>query len=202
MTGTDAFGRIDWFKAALGDVANLILHMRAQAVPSMQARSEPRVSGSKERTTAPLSVDPLDEADDLWGRVCSLAIDYADRSGSWRSLPDVIDRQWLVPASAEFTVAGFSSQDPDRVYSDVLVVVRYLREHAFTLAVNAEYQIPVDELVAEIHRARARYPEAPQHRSHRHQCPKCRRHGVVPVYSRTGELEALQCERCSSRRSF
>lgn len=201
MTGTDAFGRIDWLKAALGDVANLILHMRAQAVPSMQARAEPRVSGSKERTTAPLSVDPLDEADDLWGRVCSLAIDYADRSGSWQSLPDVIDRQWLVAASAEFTVAGFATQDPDRIYADIVAVTRYLRDHAYSLALNTEYTVPVDDLVAEIRSAHARYPEAPDRR-HRHRCPKCGKHGVVAVYSESGEIRALSCELCGAKRDF
>ncbi|UOQ58571.1 hypothetical protein MUN78_07035 [Leucobacter allii] len=197
----DAFGRIDWFTSALNDVPHLILHMRAQAVPSMQASSEPRVSGSKERAIAPLNIDPLDEADDVWGRVCSLAVDFAERSGKWRGLPDELDRQWLVATSSQFSVVGFSTTDPDRIYSDVIAVTRYLREHAYTLTLGAEYSVPVDELVASIQGARARYPGA-AFRPHRHRCPRCLRNGVVPIYSQTGQIQQLRCERCGASRTF
>lgn len=203
MNTQDSFGRVDWLTKSLGDLPPLILHIREQSLPSIHASTEPRVSGSKERTLAPLHIDPLDDADALWGKVCSLAIDYADRSGNWRELPDLIDRQWRIPTSAEFAVIGFASSDPDRIYSDVTEMTRYLIAHAFTLAVNSEYTVPVDDLVAAIKRARARYPGAQEPRkSHRHRCPKCLKHAVVPVYSDTGVILALSCEQCGARRSF
>lgn len=199
------FDRADWLRRALGDVPTLLLTMRELAVPTLQANTEPRVSGSTEKTTAPLNIDAVDEADALWGMVCALAIDYAQRAGDWRQMPDAIDRQWLVPGSAEFAVVGFSSIDPDRIYADVVEVTRYLGERSFTLAVNREYSVPVDELVAAIDAGRARHPGAQQvlqTRQHRHRCPKCLKHGVVPMYSNTGEILALQCEYCGASRRF
>ncbi|WP_017791892.1 hypothetical protein [Leucobacter salsicius] len=201
----DTFDRIDWLKRALGDVPTLILAIREEVVPSLQPSSEPRVSGSTEKTIAPLNVEPIDAADALWGMVCALAIDYAQRSQNWRELPDAIDRQWLIPGSAEFAVVGFKSIDEDRIYSDVVEVTRYLIEHAFPLAINKEYSVPVDELVAAIVAASARQergPAAVPQRQHRHKCPRCLKHGVVPVYSATGEIQSLKCERCGAERKF
>ncbi|EYT55801.1 hypothetical protein H490_0103975 [Leucobacter sp. UCD-THU] len=197
-----ALGRPDWLTRHLGQVPMLLLHIREHALPSLQANAEPRVSGSKEQTTAPLNIDPIDHADELWGEVCALAIDYADRSGDWKGLPDALDRQWRIATSAQFSVVGFSSSDPDRIYADVVDVTRYLIERAWTLAINQQYQIPVDELVASIQSARRRYPDAPSFAPHRHRCPKCLLHGVVPDYSESGEILALRCERCGARRNF
>ena len=198
----DAFGRIDWLKRALGDVPPLIVHMREQTVPSMQAAGEPRVSGSKERTIAPLNLTPLDDADELWSVVCSLAVDYAERSGSWRELPDALDRQWRIATSAEITVRGFATSNPDRIYSDVVAVIRYLREHAFTIAIERAYTDPVDKLVEHIEGTRRRYSDAPAFAPHKHRCPRCLFNAVVPTYSASGEIKSLRCERCGSERRF
>lgn len=196
------FDRADWLRRALGDVAPLIMHMREQVVPSLQGSTEPRVSGSKEQTTVPLNLAPIDEADALWGMVCALVVDFVGRQGAWREMPGAIDRQWLIATSAEFAVVGFGSSDPERIYADVVEVTRYLVQRAFTLAVSREYEAPVDELVAHINAVRARYPGAAAPRHHRHRCPRCLRHGVVPTYSASGELEGLQCERCGATKQF
>lgn len=195
----DTFSRVDWLKAALGEVPLLILHIRAQARPSMQASGEQRVSGSKAQTIAPLNIDPLDEADELWAMVCALAVDFAERRGV---LPPVIlKRQWIIQGSVR-RVQGFASSDPERIYSDMITLTKFLVQHAFTLAVSAEYSVPVDELVSEIRKAKARHAGAPDVRQHRHRCPKCLWHAVVARYSSSGELTALECEHCRAARRF
>ena len=196
----DSFGRADWLRRHLVMIPGLILHIRAQAIPSMSADSEPRVSGSKEKTLAPLQVAPIDDADDLWARTCSLAAYYAERSGEWREMPDCIDRQWTIQTSAELEVIGFASTDADRIYMDAVEVTRYLNERAGLLAMNHEYHDPVVQLVGEVAKARARYPESAAHVGAKLKCPKCLRHGVEPEYTDDGELAALACRICGSRK--
>lgn len=197
----DAFGRIDWFKRALGDVPPLIMHMRVQAFPSMQAAGEPRVSGSKEQTIAPLNIVPLDDADELWAIVCALAVDHAERTGVVP--PRVLARQWIEEGSVR-RVRGFASSNWNQVYGDVAAVVQHLTAHAWTLSINQEYSVPVDELVKHISGARRRYAGAPSFSGHsaRHRCPKCLQYGVVPEYSDSGEIQQLRCERCGATRKF
>lgn len=199
LTSQGALDRPDWLTRHLGQVPPLILHIREQALPSMQASSEPRVSGSVEQTTAPMHIEPLDDADELWAMVCALAVDFSERSKV--EMPDEIDQQRLVVGSA-IRVTGFASSDPERIYSHAVTITRYLIAHAWTLAINPEYRIPVDELVEAIAAARRRYPNAPTFGSHRHRCPRCLLHGVVPSYSKSGEIEELRCERCGARRRF
>lgn len=193
----DTFDRIDWLRRKLGELPLLILHIRDQALPSMQGSYEPRVSGSKEKTTAPLRLDPLDDADELWAQVCALAVDYAGRTRTKE--PEELKRQWVIEGSVK-RVHGFASSDSRRIYLDVVSITRYLIDHAFTLATNREYVVPVDELTEQIARARRKYPEAPEYSTARHRCPKCAEFGVEPSYSDRGELLELRCGHCGAKK--
>lgn len=186
----DTFGQIDWFRRKLGEVPLLLLHIRAQALPSMQGAAEPRVSGTKERTTAPLRIDPIDDADELWAVVCALAVMYAERTQT--APPAVLRRQWIVQGSVR-RVHGFASQDQERIYLDAVTVTRFLLDHAFTLVTDREYSVPLDELVDWMDSMRRRYPDAPKFQGARHRCPKCGQSAVAPVYSERGELLELRC---------
>ncbi|MFA5898109.1 MAG: hypothetical protein WC829_03235 [Hyphomicrobium sp.] len=198
MTG-DIFGRSDWLIQHLTQVPMLIIHIREQALPSMQASTEGRVSGSKEQTTAPMRIEPLDDADELWAMVCSLAEYLAERANM--QAPRELATQWLVEGSVR-RVTGLATTNPDRIYTEVWTITQWLRDRAWTLAINPEYQTSVDELVEAITSARRRYPEAPTFQGARHRCPLCGLYAVEPVYGKRGGLEGLACVHCGARREY
>lgn len=186
----DTFGQIDWLRRKLGEAPLLLLHVRAQALPSMQGSGEPRVSGSKERRTAPLRIEPIDDADELWAMLCALAVMYAERTQT--TPPAELKRQWIVEGSVR-RVHGFATHDRERIYIDAVTITRFLLDHAFTLVTDHEYSVPVDELIEKMGSIRRRYPDAPKFNGARHRCPKCGQSTVEPVYSERGDLLELRC---------
>lgn len=197
----DVFGRIDWLKRALGDLPPLIVFIHAQIAPSLVSEQREKISGSGERTIAPLRVDPLDDADELYAKAVDLSMDHAERAGTWRELPDSIDRQQRIVTSGQITVRGLASSDARTISAAAWDVAKYLHDHAFSLASNREYSEPVDALVADVRRARRKYPTAPDHGAW-HRCPICARYAVRPDYTYSGGLLRLRCWHCGATKGI
>lgn len=198
---SDIFNRSDWLIRHLNLVPDLILHMRDQAMPSLQASSGPAVQSSGEKARPPMRLEPVDDADELWAVLCSLAGYFAERTGQ-APPPELARQRSALDWWGIRTVQGVRSVEPHEVYGDALVLVRFLRDRAWSLAVSPEYSVPVDELVDAIVEARRKYPNAPAPMTAKHRCPVCGQHGVEPRYSEKGDLLGLLCWACGASKDL
>lgn len=200
MTIDFSLERADWIRLQVGQVPHLIEHIRSQRVPSMQANRGPRISGGGDRARAPIQLDPLDDADELWAAVCAIADELAERTSS--RAPVSRSSVWVRAAGGVRQVYGFGTTDSDEIYRAVFVLCAWLRSHALTLALGDPYREPVDLLAAQVRSMRGKYPDAPEPFRLRMRCPKCGEHAVTKTYDLMGELESLVCEACGARRIF
>ncbi len=195
---SDIFNRSDWLIRHLNLVPDLILHMRDQAMPSLQASSGPAVQSSGEKARPPMRLEPVDDSDELWAMLCSLA-EYFLSKNPHTPAPEELKRQRTVTDWWGIRqVQGVRSVDAVQVYGDAIAVVRFLREHAWRLSIEPEYSDPVEELVDAVVKLRGKYPTAPAPMTARHRCPVCGQYGVEPEYSASGALKRLLCWACGA----
>ena len=193
----DVFGRSDWFIRHVNQLPDLLLHIRAQALPSPKVSTEPNMPSSREQTKAPMRLEPIDDADVLWREACELASYFAERAHV--DAPRVLGNQRVVVDGwGIVTVQGVGAVDARQVYGDALQLCAFLREHAWALTVSPEYNEPVDVVVGTIIAMRRRYPDAPRPARARLRCPVCGQYGVEPDYSEAGELQGLTCGHCGA----
>ncbi len=197
-----ATDRPDWLIENLRKVPSVIGFLRSSAVPSMQARTEGRVSGTPDVARAPLNITALDEADELWAVVCALVLDHAERARI--PVPPQIARQWIDTVGSVPRVRGFATSDPEAINADVFAITQWLVERAWALALGASYTVPVDELVDQIQKLASRIPQAVGYQFKAFQrwaCPECYRREVEAVWAED-QLAGYECDHCGWERKI
>lgn len=194
-----ALDRPDWLIENLAKVPAIIGHLRREVVPGLQPRAEGRVSGSKDVAAAPLNIDPLDEADELWAMVCSLVEEFAERSGE--TAPALLRRQWIDRVGSVARVRGFATSDEQRIYDDALKVSQWLIRHAWSLALGPNYVDPVDELVERIESLFGRIPHEVGYRFKAYRpwpCATCYERTMMPEWV-DDTITGYVCDSCGDR---
>ncbi|MCA0379806.1 MAG: hypothetical protein LCH36_10295 [Actinobacteria bacterium] len=192
--------RADWLVERLAQVPPLVVQLRSQAVPSLQAKQDGRVSGSRDVAAPPLQLTPLDEADALWARVCSLAVMLATRLDA--TPPAALDRQRLNRLDGVVRVQGFASSHAGVVWRDAFEVTQWLIRRSWRLAMGAEYGESVDKLAAEVDRLAKQVGAFTgyRHKTYRPDpCWVCGQYALLPRWG-DGELLGIDCEHCGASR--
>ena len=195
----DPLGFSDRIIECLAQVYPIVEHLRAQAEPSMQAQQDGRISGTPEVTSAPMQLAPLDEADELWAKVCSLAEMLAEKLRLRSpSLQRLLARQWVDRVGSVPRVRGYARSDTDQIYEDTFMLTQWLIAHASTLAFNAAFKVPVEELIEDVARLKAKVAAFSGYEQKHYQawrCPSCHEFAILPIWG-DGRRVGWVCEQC------
>lgn len=201
MTIDNELDRAEWIRQHLRQIPYLIQHIRMQRFPSMQAAMGPRVSTGSDPARPPLSVDPLDDADELWSAICLIALVLEDRTKN-RAPVEFEQQRTTTAKGGGRQVQGFPTTDALTIDRMVYELVMWLDSHSITIALHDAYRDGVEHLTETVGEMRRKYPDAPKPFRARMRCPKCGEHAVTKTYDLRGEIEALMCEACGAKRVF
>lgn len=203
---TDALARLARLEDALEQVPTIVLHLREQAMPSMQGGQDGKISGSKEVASPPLRVEPIDEADELWAVLWELIDELLEKGSecfcTLRSLQTVRARQSRAVHAGVEVVRGYASSNSARIQVDSAEVSAWLHARASRLAFGSAFTASVDQLCDRVDRLRAQVGSFSTYRFQAYRtwpCPRCGRYEVLPTFGPDG-LVADECDYCTWRR--
>jgi len=197
---SDPFGFSDRIVECLAQVAPIVGHLREQAMPSMQARREGRISGTPDVARPPLRLDPLVEADELWSVVWELVDELCARATL--GLNELLELQVIRARQAKRpradVVQGYATTDPDQIYWDTFVITQRLITRGSTLALNVAYRDSSEDLIKRVDELAAQVGTSGgvTARSYRRErCPKCHETSVLPLWGDAGRV-GWWCDYC------
>jgi len=186
----------------LAAIAPIVGQLRDQAMPSMQAQQDGRISGSPDVARPPMQVGPLDEADELWAVVWELVDELCEKAApcfhALATVATVRARQARAVHAGVEVVRGYASSEKDRIYWETFVITQWLIARASTLAFGAAYRDSVTELLERVDRLGAQVGTFTGYRfqSYREEpCPNCHETEVVAAWGDTGRV-GWRCEYC------
>ncbi|MGW9021278.1 hypothetical protein ACWGOE_07340 [Leucobacter chromiiresistens] len=204
MNTPDVIDRPSWLTAHLQQIPEVVQGLRSMVVPSMEQRTEGRVSGSSEKSSPPLRVEPLDELDELYAVMWELVDELCEKTAPCfhflRDVQSLRHRHPLVDRPAPNTVRGYRSARESVISHDTYRVTSWLIAEARTLALSHHFTDAVNELVARIERLHA-MAVASVFRAYRSRpCSLCGHRAVYPEWREDGGgLAAWVCDNCEER---
>lgn len=174
-----------------------LAHMRdlAETTVSAQAAGAGKITGTKERTSLPMRVDPADDADLLYLRLVKFGRQVAETIGGASPRP-LRARMY----ETEGEPLGLPSCTPSEAFSLAAEIIQWLEacthqiSHHGDLTSEGGYY---DELIATIRKMRGRYPRAePKFKAYRPRpCTTCGERTVLPIWGVDG-LAGARCDSC------
>jgi len=178
------------YEQLLDQVPMLLEHLRTMANPLKAGSLGERVTGGGGEAPAPVRLDPVDDADDLWAGLIEYTLDVAHRLHE--PAPAAAGDTWTARGSVQGLPAHL---DADGAYRAAWEVVGWLIDRApriHPLALTDSEQ----HLFGLVRKLVARYVTPPIERpSHRRECSVCGERAVVVswVIDDTGEARCAVC---------